>query len=172
MHDIVKIEPYLLLCQAITFAIAVAILWKFAWGPLVAAVKGRQLAIKESIDSAEQTKAAVVKLEAEYKARMQQIQDQSLSIINQAKLDGQRLRDEILAAAKTDAEAVRGRMQEQLKHDRDAFAAQLRTEVVALSMAVAQKVVRDAASLKLQSAEIDEIVGAVEKEFTIGKPRE
>jgi hypothetical protein len=41
-----------------------------------------------------------------------------------------------------------------------------------LSMAVAQKVVRDAASLKLQSAEIDEIVGAVEKEFTTGKPRE
>jgi F-type H+-transporting ATPase subunit b len=170
MHDIVKIEPYLLLCQAITFAIAVAILWKFAWGPLVAAVKGRQQAIQESIESADKIKVSVAKLEEEYKARMHQIQDQSQSLINQAKQDAIRAGDEIINQAKSEADAVRSRMQEQLTRDRDVFAAQLRAEVVALSMAVAQKVVRDAVGIKLRNAEVEEIVAGIEKE--IGSRRE
>jgi F-type H+-transporting ATPase subunit b len=167
-ESIINIRWDLFISQVATFLVALFIVWKFAWGPIVAMMRGRQEKIKETIDSVERMREDVKKLEDDYNLRLQQIQEESTKLINQAKQEAGHAADQIINQAKQDAEEQRSRMQEQLKRDRELFAAQLRSETVALAMAVAQKVIRDSEAAKLPAERFEQILGAIDKEYRQG----
>src|SRR5437868_1793605 len=70
MNPLVQPDPGLYIWTIVTFLVLLALLAKFAWGPLLDALEKRQDAIRKSLDDARQAKEALVK-HAERQIEMQ-----------------------------------------------------------------------------------------------------
>src|SRR5215471_13424239 len=91
-NPLVQPDPGLFIWTILTFLVLVALLAKFAWRPLLAALESRQEAIKKSLEDAERAKQELGRL-----------QQESAKIIDKARVDA----ESILAATRTDAERLR-----------------------------------------------------------------
>jgi F-type H+-transporting ATPase subunit b len=126
--------------QLLTFIIAAAIVWKVGWKAIVGIVAERQKSIKSAIENAEQTRQAVAKLEDEYRLKLTDVQKQAADLLAMTRIEAQRMREEILKKAETEATDLRRRMEEQMGFEKQRLVSELRQEMVGLATAVASKV--------------------------------
>jgi F-type H+-transporting ATPase subunit b len=129
----------LFISQWITFLIAVAVVWKFAWKPLVQFIRDRQDKVKKTLDDADNARLSITRLEAEYRAKLDGIDRKSAELIAVARHEASRARDEIMRTAQDEAVVLRKKAQEQLEQEQRRIMAEMRTEIVGLSMAIAEK---------------------------------
>jgi F-type H+-transporting ATPase subunit b len=134
-----EIQWWILLSQALTFLIAVAVVWRFGWKPLVQFIRDRQDKVKKTLDDAEATRHAIAGLDAEYRAKLDGIERKSTELIALARQEAGRARDEIVRTAQDEAVVLRKKAQEQLEQERRRLVAEMRAEIVGLSMAIAEK---------------------------------
>lgn len=130
-----------LIAQIINFLILLAILAKFAYKPIVAALEERQARIKANIESAEQEKAAAEQLRKEYQAQLSQARTQAQDIVEKAMKVAQQNKDEILEEARSEHARMLNEARVEIQREREHALAQLRSEVVALSVVAATKIV-------------------------------
>jgi F-type H+-transporting ATPase subunit b len=134
-----EINKWILLSQAITFLIALAVVWKAAWKPLLQFIRDRQDKVKKTLDDADNTRNSIARLEAEYRAKLDGIERKSAELIAAARQEAGRAKDEIVRTAQDEVMALRKKAQEQLEQERRRLMAGMRTEIVGLSMAIAEK---------------------------------
>lgn len=87
------------------FGILLAVLWKFAWGPISAALDLRERKISDNIAAAEQLNQEAKKLLAEYEARLNAAREEVRGILDEARRDAEHAGQEIVAKARADAQA-------------------------------------------------------------------
>ena len=131
-----------LIAQIINFLILLAILAKFAYKPIVKALEDRQAKIKADIEAAEQGKLAAEQFKKEYQAQLAQARTEAQNIVDKAVKIAQQNKDEILAEAKAEHARLLKTAREEIEREREHALAQLRNEVVVLSVAAASKIVR------------------------------
>lgn len=95
----------------VVFLLLMAILWKFAWGPIAAALEKREQSIAEHIASAQRSHEEAKALLAQYERKLAQAADEVRGMLEEARRDSEHTRQEIVAQARTEAqaEAARGR---------------------------------------------------------------
>ena len=130
-----------LIAQIINFLILVAILAKFAYKPLMKALEDRQNRIAADIQSAEQERAAAEKLKREYQDSLAQARAQAQAIVEKAVKQAEQEATQQLQEVRSQIERERKLAQEEIIREREKALAQLRGEVVALSMAAAGKLI-------------------------------
>jgi len=158
-----KIEWWLLLSQTITFLIALVVVWKFAWKPLVQFIRDRQDKVKKTLDDAENTRQDIARLEADYRTKLAGMEQKSTEIVASARQEAGRARDEIVRSAHEETMALRKKAQEQLEQERRRLMAEMRSEIVGLSMSIAEKALAGPLPEKVQErkfqALLDEMKG-------------
>lgn len=130
-----------LIAQIINFLILLAILAKFAYKPIVKALEERQARIKADIEAAEQEKIAAEQLKKEYQDQLAQARAQAQDIVEKATKVAQQSKDEILEEARAEHARMLNLAREEIEREREHALAQLRNEVVALSVVAATKIV-------------------------------
>jgi len=130
-----------MIAQIINFLILVALLTKFAYKPLMKALADRQAKIADSLNTAEQERAEAAKLKLEYQQQLLEARTQAQSIVDKAMRLAEQTKEEILEEARTENARLLKTAQEEIAREREYAMTQLRTEVVALSMAAASKIV-------------------------------
>jgi F-type H+-transporting ATPase subunit b len=153
-----KIELSILLSQAITFLIALAVVWKFGWKPFTQFIRDRQEKVKKTLDNAETARQAITKLEAEYREKLEQVERKSAELISAARQDASRAKDEIMQTAQAEAAELRKKAHEQLEQDRRQLMADMRSEIVGLSMAIAEKALRGPMPELVQDRKFEDIL--------------
>jgi F-type H+-transporting ATPase subunit b len=153
-----EINWHIMASQVMTFLIALAIVWKVSWKPLTKFIHDRQERIRKTLDDAENTRQEIAKLEADYRVKLEQVEQKSSEIIAAARQDAGRARDEILRAAQADALEVRKKAQEQLEQDRRQIMAAMRSEIVGLSMAIAEKALQERIPEVVQERKFQDIL--------------
>ncbi len=138
----IDINPSILIAQIITFLIAVLVLWKAAWGPLYNIMKDRSLGIKNDLAAAAAARENAEKLEKDYKAGLQRIQEEAAELIRKAQAEGGRQKEEIIRAAQEEAEKLIRKARQQLDDDKDRIMRQLRGEVAGLSVEIAERLLK------------------------------
>jgi F-type H+-transporting ATPase subunit b len=160
----IEIQWWVLASQALTFLIALAVVWKLAWKPLVRFVRDRQDKVRKTLEDAENARRSIEQLETEYRARLDGIERQSAELIAAARNEAGRAREEMLRAAQEETVALRKKAQEQLEQERRRTMDEMRSEIVGLSMAVAEKALAGALPEKAQERKfrelLDELKGA------------
>jgi len=142
LPDFMTPEGTVLLWSIVVFFALLAVLWKFAFGPIMHALEQREKKIQGDIDSAAtQLKAATAKL-AEYQAQVNAANDKAAAIIAEAKRDVDALVADEKAKAKQEIEADKERAKREIALAKDAAVAELRDKVVALTGDIAAKVIR------------------------------
>lgn len=133
------IRPGLLLWTWITFILVAYLLKRFAWGPLSAAVKQRETAIQADIGAAQREREGVAKLLAEQQAVVQKSRDDAAEQVRQTRADMDRFRDELIAKARSESEAMKVDARKVIEGERSRAVADIRAEAVSLSVQIAEK---------------------------------
>ena len=157
------LDKWILLSQAITFLIALAVVWKFAWKPILQFMRDRHDKVKKTLDDAENTRQDIARLEADYRAKLAGLERKSTEMVASARQDAGRARDEIMRSAQEETLALRKKAQEQLEQERRRLMAEMRSEIVGLSMSIAEKALAGPLPEKVQErkfqALLDEMKG-------------
>src|SRR3954471_1491469 len=106
MNPLVQPDPGLFIWTILTFLGLLWALKKLAWGPLLEALETRQDAIRKSLDDAQQAKVELERLHAEPGQIIQRARLAADAIVTQSRADGDRLREEIRAKSRTEADHI------------------------------------------------------------------
>ncbi len=158
-----EIHWQIMLSQVITFLIALAVVWKFGWKPIIQIVRDRQDKVRKTLEDAENTRLAIQKLEAEYHAKLEQIEQKSSELIALARQDAGRVKEELLAAAHAEAMELQKKAHEQVEHERRRIMNEMRSEIVSISMAIAEKMLSKPVSGDVQERKFQEMLEEISK---------
>ncbi len=145
------------------FLSLLAILWKFAWGPILKAVQDREDGIQSTLDQAANERGEAAKLLAEHRQQMADARRQAQQMIAEGKEAGERVRQGIEEKARAEGDAMIERARESIEREKDAALEELRKESVDLALAAAAKLVQESLDEKkdreLVMGFIDELSG-------------
>lgn len=133
----------LVIFQSIAFLLLMFLLAKFAWKPILAAIKEREQSIDEALNKAELAKQEMARLTSQNEELMKEARAERDSILKEAKT----LKDNILTEAKTQAHSEGAKLIEKAKieieNQKKAALAELKNQVSTLSIDIAERVLRN-----------------------------
>ena len=125
------------------FLPVLAILWKFAWGPILEMVQAREDGIQGTLDQAANERDEAAKLLAEHRQQMADARRQAQQMIAEGKEAGERVRQGIEEKARIEGDAMIERARESIEREKDAALGELRKEAVDLALAAAAKLLQE-----------------------------
>ena len=161
-NPLVQIDPGLFIWTIVTFLVLLALLAKFAWTPLLAALETRQNAIRKSLDDAQQAKEELERLHVESGKIIQRARNDAETIIAQSRSDGDRLREELKQKARAEADHIVKNAERQIQLETSRALEQIRHEAIDLSVMIASKIIQRNLSKADNEKLIDEALKQVE----------
>ena len=103
----------------IVFALLFFGLKKLAWPKITAALEAREHGIRQAISDAESARRRAEELMKEHQGRMEAIEEDVKGILAEARRDAERTKQDIIAAANSEADAARQRAVTEINRARD-----------------------------------------------------
>jgi F-type H+-transporting ATPase subunit b len=144
--------------QLIMFIILLALVKKFAWGPLMGIMKQREEFIANEISAAEASRAEASKLLEEQRELLKTSRAEAGQLIENAKKQGEVQREDIIAAARAEAERIKESAKREIVQEKEKAVAALREQVASLSVLIASKVIEKELSEADQEKLINEYI--------------
>ena len=126
---------------AVVFLCLLAILWKFAWGPLADGLDKRENNIADQIAQADEANRQAKDLLAGYEKKLADAQDDVHGILEQGRRDAEAVGRQMLEKAKEEAKAEQQRALEQIEAATGAAIQELADQSAALAVELAGKIV-------------------------------
>lgn len=133
-------EAIKFLMVALNLLILYFILKKILFKRVIGIMETRTNTIKDSIQSAERSKAEALKMKKSYEDQTRGARDEAEKIINEAKAKANKEYDSIIAAAKQDSEGILARAKEEIERERAQMIKEIKGQVAGLALAAASKV--------------------------------
>ena len=141
--ELVKPAIGLVFWMLVSFGIILFILKKFAWKPILSALKSREESIQKALDDASHARS-----------EMANFKNESERIINSAKIERDNIikeardaKDAIVSEAKTkakeEAEKIMRNARESIGNEKMAAIAELKNQVASLSIQIAEKILKE-----------------------------
>ncbi len=127
----------------LVFLTLLAILWKFAWGPILSMVQEREHGIQGTLDQAANEREEAAKLLEEHRQQMADARRQAQQMIAEGKEAGERVRKDIEEKARAEGYAMVERARESIEREKEAALDELRKESVDLALAAAAKLLQE-----------------------------
>ncbi|MBT3356073.1 F0F1 ATP synthase subunit B [bacterium] len=157
MEELIKtfhIDYKMLAAQMVNFAIVIAVLYKFAYKPLLVKMDERSDTIEKGLNDARE---AGEKLEAAAEEREKQIQEakkEARQIIDQAQRQSDRNKEEAVGQARIDAQKVVDQAKKQIQAQKEKMVVEIKREVGMLVTLAVKKVINE----KLDSKKDEELI--------------
>ena len=144
------------------FIIFFLLLKKFAWKPILGAVKSREESINNALQSAEAARREMQDLTATNERILQEARMERDAMLKEAR----EMREKMIADSKTDAQAEGARMIEQAKlainAEKNAAMSELKAQVSTLSLEIAEKLLKtELANKDSQKQLVEKMLGDV-----------
>ncbi|MCY1547625.1 ATP synthase subunit b [compost metagenome] len=140
--DLLIPELGLVILQTAAFLLLLFLLTKFAWKPVLAAIKERENSIDDALNKAELAKKEMARLTSQNEELMKQARAERDEILKEAKM----LKDNIVNEAKVSAQAEGAKLIEkariEIENQKKAALSELKGQVSALSLDIAERVLR------------------------------
>jgi F-type H+-transporting ATPase subunit b len=133
-NALVQPDPGLFIWTIITFLVLLALLAKFAWKPLLAALDDRQSSIRNALDDARKAKQELEGIHAESAKLLAEARREASEIVSRSRSDADRFRDE--------ATALMRNAERQIELETTRAVQQIRQEAVDLSVGIASKLLQ------------------------------
>ena len=127
---------------AIAFIIFVAIMKKYAWGPVIHVLDERQRSIEKSFADIERKKAEAADLERQYQEKIRNIEQERRARIQDGIAEGRRVAAELLDHAREDAAQNAERSRRNLELEVAQARVQLRDELVTMTVKASERLLR------------------------------
>jgi F-type H+-transporting ATPase subunit b len=140
-NPLVQPDPGLFIWTILTFLVLVALLAKFAWRPLLAALDSRQEAIQKSLDDADKAKQELARLQQESAKIIEQGRIEADLILTKTRSDAERLREDLKTKAKEEADSMVRNAEQQIQLQTRQALQDIRQEVADVAVMVASKLI-------------------------------
>lgn len=127
----------------VIFVSVLTVLWRFAFGPILAVVKAREDGIQQALDEAKSRQEETEKLLQEHKAQLADARRQAQEIMADGRDAAGRLQKELEGKAREESEAILVRARAEIEREKDAAVDVLRREAVDLALAAASKLLHE-----------------------------
>jgi F-type H+-transporting ATPase subunit b len=124
------------------FIILLAVLGKFAWGPIVAGLRQREEKIRRDIADAEAARARAEQTLREYTERLQGAENRIREMMAKAQADADRAAAGIRARGQEEAEAAKERALREIDTAREQAVGEVYQQAATLSTSIAEKILR------------------------------
>jgi F-type H+-transporting ATPase subunit b len=158
---ITDINPGLTLWAAITFLVLLAVLSKYAWGPIVKMLVDRERSIREAIEAAKKERNEAERLLGEQKASLAQAQRDAAELARRNQQEVEALRVELTARARKEADELVESARRQIVEETVKAKAELRAQVVDLAIDAASRLVKANLDDRAQRALVEEYISAL-----------
>ena len=159
MDTLVKVDPGLYFWTLFTFLALVVLLKKFAWTPLLKALEERRASIEKSVEDAKRATAELQRVQEESARLMAEARAEAAGIVTRSRADADRFREEMRKKAVEDAQVIVKNAEKEIQLETARAIAQLRTEAVDLSVAIASKLLRKNITAADNDALIQDAIG-------------
>lgn len=144
------------------FFVFFILLRKFAWKPILGAVKGREESINNALASAESARREMQNLTADNQRILNEARAERDAMLKEAR----EMKEKMVADAKKEAQAQGEKMIEQAKaaisSEKNAAMAELKLQVSTLSLSIAEKLLKDELSnTEAQTKLVEKMLGDV-----------
>lgn len=145
----------LALFSLITFVLFVAVLGKFAWGPMIQGLDKRELGIQKAIDDAEEGRRKAQAMLAEYEQKLKAAEQTVQAMVAEARRDAERTSQDLIANAQREVSLIRDRAKDDIRQATDTALAEVFTQINSQVVLATEHVLGRA----LDEADQDRLVG-------------
>lgn len=159
-----------MLAMVLNFAILLLLLTKFAWNPLLKVLAERQARIAGQVEAADQERIAAEKLRLEYQQQMQNAKNDAQTILDKAMKLADTTKDDIIASAREEHARLLESAQESISRERKQALHDIRSEVISISVAAAEKIIGQSVDEKINAKLVDNFINQLNAEKQVGTP--
>ncbi len=147
-----------IIIQGIGFLILLFVLKKFLFGKISTAIKERTEGIKSTYAKVESDKTEAERLKSEYQSKLSEAEVEAAKRIQEAINEGSRVSEEIIKRAKEEVELMRVKAQESIEQERKKALADIRNQVVTLSILASSKIIQQSITPKTAEKLVDDFI--------------
>lgn len=140
LASIVSFDYGLIFWMSLTFLTVLFILGKFAWKPIMKAIKERETSIETALKSAENAKAEMQNLKAENEKILHAARNERDMMIKDARDIRETMIAEAKEKAKSEGEKLIAIARENIQNEKMAAITDLKNQVAQLSIDIAEKI--------------------------------
>jgi F-type H+-transporting ATPase subunit b len=149
--------------SCIVFALLFAILYKFAWGPILQGLKKREQDIASAIDEAKRAHEEMGKQRADFERKLAETNQQIPLLLEQARRDAENLKEEMRAQAAADIQAERQRLRREIDTARDQAVQEIWQQAANLATLASARAIRRNLTPDDQRRLVDETLAEIQE---------
>ncbi len=144
------IDWFTVAAQAVNFLILVWLLKRFLYAPIINAIDAREKRIAAELAHAETMQAEAHASMADYARKQAELEAERIVLLKQATDDAAVERQRLISIARSDADDLRGKQQEQLQNEYRQLGDEISRKASAEAFAIAKKILCDLADESLE----------------------
>ncbi len=153
----------LLVSQIVNFTLLVILLSALLYKPIQRVLAERRDRIAKSMADVDAAREAAARAQADYDRHIAEAQRKAQEIIGQAAQSGEKVRVEIEADARREADAIRQKAHEEAQAEKARLLSEVQSQIAALSMAATEKVLGRAVDAAAQRQLVDQVLAEMGK---------
>ena len=138
--ELVTPQIGLIFWTTLSFLILLLLLKKFAWTPILSAVKAREISIINALASAENARAEMASLQADNQLILKKARAERDDLLKEARDMKSNILSEAKNVAKTEADAIISAAKKLIENEKVAAISELKSSVGSLSVDIAEKI--------------------------------
>lgn len=150
LNPLVKPDFGLVIWQTLAFLLVLFILTKFAWKPILKAIKTREDNIDEAISKAEKVKAEMAQLQNENEQLLAKAREERATMLKEAKDTKDKMIAEAKDQAKNEAAKIIADAQQAIQAQKMAAITDVKNQMGSLVIEVSEKILRRELSNKAE----------------------
>lgn len=127
----------------VSFLIVLFILGKFAWKPILKALKDRETSIEDALRSADKAREAMENLKADNEKLLNEARAERERMLREARDTKDAIINEAKGKATTEANRLLQMAREAINNEKQAAITELKNQVATLSIEIAEKILRE-----------------------------
>lgn len=156
--DLTTPDSTMVLWTWVTFAIVLAVLWKFAWGPILSALDAREKDIRDAVENADKIKAELEDVHAQRDKIIGEADGKAKDIISGARHGAIEEAEHIRSKARDDAKILEENANREIHAAKDRAQAVLRRDTADLAVQLASTLIGENLDDQKNRALVDRLI--------------
>jgi F-type H+-transporting ATPase subunit b len=161
-NPLVQPDPGLFIWTILTFLVLLALLAKYAWKPLLAALDRRQQMIAQAVEDAKKAREEIERVKQESAQVLNKARVDAEAIVTRAQSDATAFNEEMRQKSIADGQAIVQRAEKQIELEKNRAIKDIRRETVDLSLAIATKLLHRNITKEDNTALIDDTIKQIQ----------
>ena len=148
---------------AIAFVLLLALLYRFAWGPLMNTVQGREERIASDLERAETARKGAEEARQKHQEELQQAAQEARALLDETRERAKQLQAELEVQARSEAQGLLERARQTIDAEKQQALREIKDQVVDLSVAISARIVEKSVDREDHLRQADKVLAKLKE---------